>query len=157
MTAVSAVQAGRRGDERKALEGIVETILVGAGFTKENKPRGGIQLYADAPNPGSYMSNCKLGDHNADFVIRLLDGRILAIECKASNSEVNGYKRLNKEVVVDAGDWTRKFGETSVISAAALRGVFKAENVEQAQTQKVYIFWWHQMNTLEDFLNNAIP
>lgn len=101
------------------------------------------------------MTTCKFGGHNADFVVGLQDGRILAIECKASNSEVNGYKRLNKEVVVDAGDWIRKFGENNVIAAAVLRGVFNPENVEQAQNQGVYIFWWHRIRALERFLENV--
>lgn len=157
LTAVSAVQAGRRGDERKALEGRVNDVLVRAGFTKVTKPKGGIQLPTQAPKPGEYMVNCKFGEHNADFVIGLWDGRVLAIECKASNSEVNGYKRLNKEVVVDAGDWIRKFGENFVVAAAALRGVFKADNVEQAQNQRVYLFWWHRMQALEKFLDDARP
>jgi len=157
LTTVSAVQAMRRGDERKALEGRVQEILVAQGFIKVTKPQGGIQTPRQLPAAGEFMMSCKLGEHNADFVVGLLDGRTLAIECKASNSEVNGYKRLNKEVVVDAGDWMRKFGETSIVAAAALRGVFKPSNVAQAQSQKVHLFWWHRMRALERFLDDARP
>jgi len=155
LTAVSAVQAGRRGEERKTLEGRIANVLHLASFTKVSKPKGGIQILSHAPGPGQYMTTCKFGGHNADFVVGLRDGRIMAIECKASNSEVNGYKRLNKEVVVDAGDWVRKFGENNVIAAAVLRGVFNPENVEQAQSHDVYIFWWHRIKALERFLFNA--
>lgn len=157
LTTVSAVQAARRGDERKALEGYVKEILLSQGFVNVKKRRGGIQLPGHFPQPGQFMTTCKLGEHNADFVIGLLDGRILALECKASNSEVNGFKRLNKEVVVDAADWIRKFGENVIVASAALRGVFKPANVEQAQDQKVYIFWWHRMRSLEQFLTEARP
>jgi len=31
-------------------------------------------------------------------VIRLFDGRLMALECKASNSEINSRKRINKEI-----------------------------------------------------------
>ncbi len=157
LTAASAVLAGRRGDERKALEGKVDELLIATGFTLEPKPRGGIQQTSHAPRPGTFMRTCTFGDHNADFVIGLRDGRILALECKASNSEVNGFKRLNKEVVVDAGDWYRRFGESNVVAAAALRGVFKPANIGQAQAQKVAIFWWHRLRSLEKFLKDTSP
>ncbi len=157
LTAVSAVQAGRRGDERKALEGKVQEILHSVNFEAAKNRKGGIQQSAHFPARGTYMRSCTLGQHNADFVVGLRDGRILALECKASNSEVNGFKRLNKEVVVDAADWLQKFGDANVIAAAALRGVFKSANVGQAQSQRVHIFWWHRMRALKDFLTAAVP
>jgi len=157
VTAVSAVQAGRRGDESKALEGKVKEILITADYVEIKKRKGGIKQIAHFPEPGTFMHQCTFGGHNADFVIRLKDGRILALECKASNSEVNGFKRLNKEVVVDAGDWHREFGKSSVVASAALRGVFKPANVVSAQEQDVFIFWWHSMESLADFLTEAIP
>lgn len=156
LTAVSAVQAGRRGQESKALEGRVATILLAANYTQVSKPRGGITNINQFPHPGEFMKTCKLGGHNADLVIRLFDGRLFPIECKASNSEVNGYKRLNKEVVVDAKDWTRRYGADTVIPAAALRGVFKASNVVEAQREGVYLFWWHRMDALAKFLAAAV-
>lgn len=155
LTAVSAVQAARRGDERKALEGAVQKILEANGYTKVKKTRNGIQSHRDYPPTGSFMTNCKFGANNADFVIHLMDGRLLAIECKASNSEVNGFKRLNKEVMVDAVDWVRAFGKNTVVPAAALRGVFKPENVSATQAQGVYLFWWHRIEAFSEFLANV--
>ena len=152
LTAVSAVQASRRGQESKDLEGRVAAILQAAGYIQVPKPRSGITGIHQFPRPGEFMKTCKLGGHNADLVVRLLDGRLFPIECKASNSEVNGYKRLNKEVVVDAQDWTRRYGADTVVPAAALRGVFKASNVAEAQREGVYLFWWHRMNALAKFL-----
>jgi len=157
VTTVSAVQAGRRGDESKALEGKVKEILITAGYVQAQKRKGGIKQIAHFPELGTFMHQCVFGGHNADFVIRLKDGRVLALECKASNSEVNGFKRLNKEVVVDAGDWHREFGKSSVVASAALRGVFKTANVASAQEQDVFIFWWHSMESLADFLTATLP
>jgi len=156
LTAVSAVQAGRRGRESKDLEGRVANILLAANYAQVPKPRGGITSISQFPKPGEFMKTCKLGGHNADLVIRLFDGRLFPIECKASNSEVNGYKRLNKEVVVDAKDWSRRYGSDTVIPAAALRGVFNAANVAEAQREGVYLFWWHRINALANFLAAAV-
>jgi hypothetical protein len=75
----------------------------------------------------------------------------------SKGAAANGYKHLNKEVVVDAGDWTKKFGENTIVAGAALRGVFKASNVSVAQGQKVRLFWWHRMDALEQFLDDAKP
>lgn len=155
LTAVSAVQAARRGEESKALEGRVAEILDAAGYRQVKKRSGGIKQIAHFPEPGTYMRQCILGGHNADYVVRLNDFRLLPLECKASNSAVNGFKRLNKEVVVDAGDWYREFGQSNVVAATALRGVFKAENVSTAQNHNVFIFWWHNMDALAAFLAQA--
>jgi hypothetical protein len=59
--------------------------------------------------------------------------------------------------VVDAGDWHREFGKSSVVASAALRGVFKPANVVSAQEQDVFIVWWHSMESLADFLTEAMP
>lgn len=118
-------------------------------------PPIGITNLRHGPQPGCFMRTCKLGTHNADFVIGLWDGRVMAIECKASNSEVNGFKRLNKEVVVDAKDWTLRFGTDAVVPAAALRGVFKPSSVIEAQTQGVFLYWWHRIDELGAFLRTA--
>lgn len=152
LNAVSAVQAARRGDERKALEGKVQEILEAAGYSGVRKCKGGIKSNADFPHRGKFMMSCTLGAHNADFVIRLFDGRLMVIECKASNSEVNGFKRLNKEVVVDAGDWVTEFGKSVVVPAAALRGVFKQASVAAAQNKGVHLFWWHRIDAFAEFL-----
>ena len=41
------------------------------------------------------MAETLIGEHNADLVVGLHDERILALECKASNSEINSRKRIN--------------------------------------------------------------
>jgi hypothetical protein len=156
LTAVSAVQAGRRGQESKDLEGRVAATLLEANYKLVAKPRGGIFNNSQFPKPGEFMKTCKLGGYSADLVVTLFDGRLFPIECKASNSEVNGYKRLNKEVVVDAKDWRHRYGSDTVIPAAALRGVFKPTSVTEAQREGVYLFWWHRMEALAKFLATAV-
>ena len=98
---------------------------------------------------GEFCRQSKVGRTRADFTIGLHD-RLLLIECKSSNSEVNSYKRLNHEVGNKAGSWRESFGE-SVVPAAVLAGVFKLDNLEAAQRSGIAIFWEHDLKTLVDY------
>ncbi len=150
--AIARVQTKRRGDEKEALEKDIEALLQGLGWKKVARPGTAIKLLASGPKPGEYISHCTLGEDNMDFVVGLKHGRTLAIEAKASNSEVNSRKRLNKEVVVDAQHLQGHFG-TQVVSATALRGVFKPEYVVTAQSTPLIIFWGHRLDDLKSFLS----
>ena len=154
--AISRTQTKRRGDEKGALENDVETLLQSMGWTPQlpPPPKKRITLLAKGPKPGEYVRHCTLGTDNMDFAIGLKRGRLLALEAKASNSEINSRKRLNKEVVVDAQHLQGHFG-TQVVAAAALRGVFKPEYVEAAQTTPLVIFWGHRLQDLQAFLAAA--
>lgn len=155
MTSMNTVQTQRRSDERAQLEGAVADLLLTRGYVRAPRPANGIPNVANLPSPGTFVQTTKLGRHNADLVIRLKDGRLMAMECKASNSTVNGEKRLNKEVAADVGDWKRQFGTTTIV-AAALRGVYKAPKVQEAQDQEVCLFWWHRLRGLAKFLDAAV-
>ena len=148
---IARVQTKRRGDEKEALEKDLDVLLQCLGWKKMTGPRTPIKLLANGPKPGEYVSHCTLGDDNMDFVVGLRHGRVLALEAKASNSEVNSRKRLNKEVVVDAQHLQGHFG-TQVVSAAALRGVFKPEYVAAAQNTPLVIFWGHRLDDLKAYL-----
>jgi len=150
------VQTSRRSDERDAVEGAVKSLLVDLGWSQQDTPRKGIQtLLTDAPGRNRFMVGCTVGEHNADIVVRLPDGRVLALECKASNSEINSRKRINKEVAVDAGSWVRRFGEHNVVPAAVIQGVFKPSYLVQAQDTPVVFFWAHRLSDLKQFLKRA--
>lgn len=153
--ACQRTQTGRRTEERAQLEGSIEAVLRGLGFKKVPQPKGKkIRTHGDLPNAGEYMVHCNIGKHNADYVIRLFDSRILAMECKASNTEINSRKRVAKETERDAGHWTEIFGE-QVVTAAALRGVFSAEMIESSQHAGLFIFWEHRLGDLVTFINDA--
>ena len=149
---IQRVQTKRRGDEKSALEDDIEAILIASGFTLV--PTQNITVLP-GPARGTYMRHCNLGNDNADFVIGLRNGKLLALEAKASNSEINSRKRLNKEVVQDAQQWARTFG-TQVAAAAGLRGVFKPSYVAEAQNTPILIFWGHSLSDLSDYLANAV-
>ena len=90
----------------------------------------------------------------ADLAVRLLDGRLLAIECKVSNSAINSVKRLNRETAGKAGQWRDGYGK-QVVSAAVLSGVFKVGNLVDAQTAGVHIFWDHDLSSLRTYIQET--
>lgn len=146
------VQTERRSEERAALQDVVSKLLVSLGYQKMKKPAGGIQnLRRDAPVPGQYMDEVLIGEHNADVAIGLKDYRVLAIECKGSNSEINSRKRINKEVARDASSWVQKFGD-DIVPGALIQGVFNAGYIERAQETPVVFFWAHRLEDLRKFL-----
>lgn len=149
------VQTERRSEERKDLQGAVQSILERMKYRRIDKPRKGIQnLRRDAPKPGAYMVEALIGEHSADVAIGLKDFRILAIECKGSNSEINSRKRINKEVATDASSWIAQFGK-EIVPAAVIQGVFNPTYIEQAQETPVVFFWAHRLGDLERFLRSA--
>jgi len=146
------VQTERRSEERRELQEAAVRLLDKLGYRKIDKPRGGIQnLRRDAPKPREYMTEVLIHEHNADVAVGLEDFRILAIECKGSNSEINSRKRINKEVARDASSWIDRFG-TEIVPAALVQGVFNPTYIEQAQETPVVFFWAHRLSDIETFL-----
>jgi hypothetical protein len=158
--AIQRVQTERRSDEKAELEGSVRASLTEKlGFVERpraNKPIQTANFRRAAPEPGQFMREATLGDDNCDFLIGLWNNRLLALECKSSNSEINSRKRLNKEVVKNASGWLEKFGEF-VVPGAMLRGVFKPEYVRLAQAATVAVFWDHRLEDLERFVAISRP
>lgn len=156
VAAAQRVQTSRRTDEKVAIEGAVSGLLIGAGWEQVASPRKGIRnIRREAPGPGQFMVGATLGANGADFVIGLRDERILAIECKGSNSEINSRKRINKEVANNAQAWLRQFGDEMLVPAAAIQGVFKPEYVAEVQEVPVVFLWGRRMSDLKAFLEIA--
>ena len=153
LAASQRVHALRRGDEKSLVEGAVKGLLIGLGWQQATyRPARGIQnLINDAPPPRCFLTQVNLGADNADVVVRLGDGRLLAIECKGSNSEINSRKRLNKEAAQNARAWLAGFGG-QVVPAVALQGVFKDRYVAEAQATPMLIFWGHRLDDLRQFI-----
>ena len=154
LIASQRVQTLRRGDEKVAVEGAVKGLLIGIGWQQAaSKPMRGVQILAnDAPAVRTFLTQTNLGSDNADVIVRLDDGRLLAIECKGSNSEINSRKRLNKEAVQNARAWLSHFGSRQVVPAVALQGVFNPRYVVEAQGTPMAVFWGHRLTDLREFL-----
>jgi hypothetical protein len=91
-----------RAHESKS-EQLVKDRLIHESFT-EVAPRD-IPTLDQAPALGEFCGESLLGTRKADIVIRLWDRRVLALECKVSNSSTNSIKRLNNDAAVKAGIW----------------------------------------------------
>lgn len=156
VAAAQRVQTSRRADERAAVEGAVKGLLSGLKWKQVPAPKNGIKnVRRDAPGPGEFMASVTLGSDGADFVTGLRDHRLLALECKGSNSEINSRKRVNKEVANNAQAWLREFGDGTVIPAAAIQGVFKPAYIAGVQETPVVFFWGHRPDDLRDLLSKA--
>lgn len=153
LVATRKVETARRADAGKKQEAAVKAMLREIGFS-EAAPRD-MPLLDAAPDPGAFCGESKLGDSRADLVIRLYDRRAMAVECKASGSAVNSFKRINHEAAGKARAWRTGFGKRQIVPGAVIGGVFHPANLETAQAEGLAIFWSHRLRELADFIRST--
>ena len=107
--------------------------------------------WGEALHRGEFTDEIKLAGNKCDVPARLKDGRLLPIECKVSNSEVNSTKRLIRETLGKHIDWHRTYGH-DVNTGVVLAGAFSMKNLRQAQEQGMLLFFEHQLNSLTAFI-----
>lgn len=152
LAAAREVETHRRTSSKTAQESAVKNLLLEMGLV-EVPPRD-IPILTKAPEPGHFCGESRLAGTRADVVARLNDGRVLAIECKVSNSTVNSYKRLVHDTGGKAAVWYQQLGRAQVIPMAVLSGVFHPGNCEQVQNDGgVYLVWQHRLEDLQDFVS----
>jgi len=104
---------------------------------------------------GHFTREIILAGSKCDVAVRLHDGRLLALEAKVSNSELNSIKRLIRETGGKARVWDRAFGE-QVVTGAVLSGVFKLRHLIDAQDKHgLAIFWEHDLSPLSEFVQRV--
>ena len=150
LMATSRVSTDRRSESKDAQEQLVEDALTGLGMKKVATRN--ISTLNLAPGPGEFCREAMLGERKADFIVGLWDHRIMAIECKVSNSSTNSVKRLNNDAAVKAEIWYRDFGTKQIIPVALLSGVYKIHNLENAQSRGLTLFWAHSVNQLTQWI-----
>jgi hypothetical protein len=159
--ASAALMASRRvatvraNDAKTEQETQVKSELRAAGLA-EVPPRT-ILTTDSAPARGEFCGESLFGLRKADIVVRLYDGRLMPIECKVSNSELNSIKRLNNDAAAKARSWTQEFGTSQTVPVAVLSGVFKVRHLEQAQDQGLTLFWAHSLGEMVSFVRAAVP
>ena len=109
----------------------------------------------DAPLSGRFCAESMLGKSKADFIVRLWDQRVMAIECKVSNSATNSIKRLNHEAAAKAKAWHDSFGQDQVVPTAVLSGVYKLHNLQDAQDRGLTLFWAHDLKSMMDWIEGT--
>lgn len=145
----------RRNDGKELQEAAVQEALFGLGFELIAIPNREIPTPTQAPRAGQFTREVMLGIRKADLVVGLWDGRIMAIECKVSNSFVNSIKRLNNDAAVKADYWRTAFGERYVVPTAVLSGLFKRHHLVSAQSRHLTLIWEHRLEDLTGWIDRA--
>jgi XamI restriction endonuclease len=155
LVAAKRVEMFRRMDAKDRQEGKVKALIAGIpGFTEV--ARRPIPASTAAPKPNEFMGETALAGDRADVVATLRDGRILAIECKVSNTAVNSFKRVVLDTGGKATTWYREIGRANVIACAVLSGVFSPANLATVQNDKdVFLFWDHRLDDLRQFIESV--
>lgn len=161
--AIEQARTLRRTTAGKRQEEAVEALLLDLDFKRSQEAHeradtgGPIRdiRRVDALRPGTFRRETPVAGTKADVPVRLKDGRLLAIECKESNTAINSTKRLNRETGGKAGVWKQEFGN-QVVSMAVIAGIFHVSDLLRAQDdQGVFIVWEHDFDPLTDFLKKA--
>jgi len=153
LMAAQRVATARRHESKREQENAVKSYLASLGM-REVRP-GKIATIVHGPGAGQFCGEAMLGTRKADIVVRLADTRLLAIECKVSNSALNSVKRINNDAAAKAEAWVEKFGTEQVVPAAMLGGVFGIANLIQAQDRGLSLFWAHDLGKLGEFIAGA--
>lgn len=153
LMASSHVSTSRRSEGKRQQEQMVEDTLLKTGWLKV--PTRTVDTFNQAPKPSEFCRESTLGIRKADFLIGLNDNRLMAIECKVSNSSTNSVKRLNNDAAAKAEDWINQFGTRNVIPVAVLSGVYKIHNLTNAQARGLTIFWAHDLDQLMEWTARA--
>ncbi|MCY3730666.1 MAG: XamI family restriction endonuclease [Chloroflexi bacterium] len=152
LIASQRVRTGRQTHAPQRQEALVKSWLADAGFVEE-PPRPIPTVFA-APDVGRFTGECVVGaSRKADIVVRMWDGRIMPIECKVSNSELNSIKRLTNDAAVKARVWIDDLGRNNVVPVAVLSGVFGIRHLVEAQDRGLTLFWAHSLGELISFVS----
>lgn len=153
LIATQRLATKRRNEGKELQEGRVRQMLVNAGFREVG--RRDVAIIVDAPGPGTFCGESRLGTRKADFLVGLYDSRVMPIECKVSNSFLNSIKRLNNDAAAKAEVWRRDLGTTQVVPTAVLSGLYKLHNLVEAQDRGLALFWAHDLEQLINWITRT--
>ena len=153
--AIRKLETNRRSVEKKRQEEEVIEALEAAGLVKMKTRK--VSVLSQAPGAGEFCAESLLGKRKADIIVGLWDGRVMAIECKVSNSAINSVKRLNNDAAAKAEAWRSDFGTVQVVAVAVLSGVYKLHNLENAQGRGLTLIWSHDLSELISWIESTKP
>lgn len=159
MVATAALIASRRimtaraNESKTAQEELVKAALIGAGFIEVDARA--IATLRTAPSPGEFCGESLLGSRKADIIVGLWDDRVLAIECKVSNSAVNSIKRVKNDAGGKAARWIGEFGTQLIVPAAVIAGVYKVGSLSSAQSVGLTIWWSHDIQRMVEWIDQT--
>ncbi len=151
LIAVERLRTRRRNEEAREQEEAVKSLVESAGYERVPRPGQELQVLDELARM-TFTDETKIAGTKADVIVRLFDGRLLAVECKASNSAVNSIKRLNREVGGKADQWRRAYGR-QIVPCAVISGVFDVATLSKAQNEQgVFLVWQHDLSPLRAFV-----
>ena len=153
LMAYQRIQTSRRNEAKEHQEGRVADALREAGFTEASRRL--IEVLSQAPGDGEFCAESMFSTRKADFIVGLWDGRKMPVECKVSNSELNSVKRLNNDAAAKAVVWLEDFGPKNVVPIAVLSGVYKLQNLVEAQDRGLTLFWAHALRKFINWCNST--
>lgn len=133
----------------------MKQALLDIGLTQV--PARLIRTHLNFPKPGEFCGESQIIKSKADLVVGLWDNRILAIECKVSNSKVNSVKRIKREAATKASRWTADFGKQQIVPAAVIAGVYHPPNLYEAQEDGLTIWWSHDIEQMINWILRTKP
>jgi hypothetical protein len=153
LIATSRAGTSRRNIGKERQERLVRDALLRAGIREV--PTREIKTINHAPLPGEFCGESLLGQRKADLIVGLYDRRIMATECKVSNSSTNSVKRLNNDAAAKAEVWLHEFGHANIVPTAILSGVYKTHNLENAQSRGLILFWAHDIEKMVQWIQQT--
>lgn len=158
---LSTINRTRAGHDQEAA---VRAVVAACGYTEDSRSGTFTMRLLDDMARGTYRKETKLASIDSrghqttakcDVPVRLKDGRLLLIECKVSNSEVNSIKRVERETCGKASGWRSAFGQ-SIILALVFDGIVSQVTIAKAQEDYgEYVFWGHRLGDLADFIRQC--
>lgn len=155
LIASQRVATVRRNENKKRQEERVRQALDQCGLEEVTISGRNISTINQGPQAGQFCTETHLGGKKADLIVGLWDTRLMPIECKVSNSSTNSIKRLNREASAKAKEWIDDFGRLSIVPVAVLAGVYKRNNLEDAQDRGLIIYWSHRLGDLIDWIESV--
>lgn len=151
--ATQSLQTERRGFG-KIVEQQLVSRLIEMGFQRETAPaKGRVTAPAHHPVYPGFYGECTVYGRKVDLLIPLKSGRIIALEAKDSSSALNSVKRLNNDTAAKARHYAVEGGK-NILSVALLSGVFKLENLQNAQKSGLFLVWSHDLDGFIDWIRS---
>jgi len=153
LVASQQVATVRRNRMAAVQEGAVIARLIEKGWTKVPSTQ---KLAGKGELPAKhFMHKARFATttrpQEVDIACGLKGTVVLAMECKVTNDETNSVKRIN-DVLKKSSAWHDHWG-SFVKTAALLQGVIKIEDVERLLEKKVNVFWSHDLESFEKWLD----
>jgi hypothetical protein len=132
----------------------VVDLLKGLGW--EQLPSKLIDTRA-AVDPKCFMNKTRFATatttaQEVDIACGLSDSYVAAMECKVTNDETNSVKRIN-DILKKANAWKAHWG-SFVKTTALLQGVIKPVDVQRLSDEGVHVFWSHNLQEFEEWLED---